>query len=585
MPSTSTPFRRFLTSSLLLLAVACTPPADDPATETTVATGDETLAAPTALDLPSTIADAEAVITADLLHRQVAELSDDAFAGRLPGSPGDLAARRWIAEQMAAIGLEPAGDAGPAGPTWEQPFEIVSLTTEAPETWSFAAKGEHVDLAWSDDYIAWIGRQQEAAALDGAELVFVGYGIQAPEYDWDDYRGIDLKGKVVVLLNNDPDWDPELFEGERRLYYGRWDYKYEKAAERGAAGAILIHTTPSAGYPWQVIQTSWTGAQLELPDRGEPRLEIAAWATEEAMRRVLAAAGHDLDALVEGAKSGEADPVPLGVTTSLAVRAAMRRTETANVLGRLPGSDPRLANEIVLYTAHHDHLGVGSADGDGDAIYNGALDNAAGVAQVLAIARAMRSLPEPPRRSVLFALVAAEEQGLLGSEYLAAHPPAAPGRIAANLNFDGGNIWGRTRDVVFIGYGKSSLDAVVEAAAARQDRVVVGDQFPDRGFFYRSDQFNLAKIGVPAIYLDTGTDFRDREPGWGREQIEAWEAACYHQPCDELEESWVWEGMLEDARLGLVCGVAIADASAAPSWHPGDEFEAVRKAAREAIDP
>ena len=309
-----------------------------------------------------------------------------------------------------------------------------------------------------------------------------------------------------------------------------------------------------------------------------------------------------MDALVERAKSGDAEPVPLGVTTSLTVRAAMQRTETANVLGRLPGGDPELADEVVLYTAHHDHLGIAESsgghghghadsqagdedDGGDDRIYNGALDNAAGVAQVLAIARAMKTLPEPPRRSIVFALVAAEEQGLLGSEYLAAHPPAAPGRITANLNFDGGNIWGRTRDVVFIGRGKSSLDAVVEAAAARQDRVVVGDQFPDRGFFYRSDQFNLAKIGVPAIYLDTGTDFRDRDAGWGREQIEAWEAKCYHQPCDELDDTWVWEGMLEDTRLGLVCGIAIADADAAPTWNPGDEFEAARQAALAELEP
>ncbi len=532
-----------------------------------------------AVDAVALAASAEQAIDGELLRRHVAALSDDAMAGRGPASAGDLAARAYLSEQMQALGLEPGGPDG----SWEQPFEIVGITAEVPREWSILGGRSGLVLSYWDDFIAASGVQQETAAIEQAELVFVGYGIVAPEYGWDDYKDADLEGKVLLMLNNDPEWDPELFAGERRLYYGRWTYKYEKAAARGAAGAIIIHTTPSAGYPWQVVQTSWTGEQFELPAAGEPRSQIEAWVTEAAAAEIARLAGHDLDSLVAAARSADFRPVPLGLTTSLELRNTIQRVETANVAGLLRGSDPELREEVVVYTAHHDHLGVGEPDDDGDTIYNGALDNASGCAQVLAIARAFTELPEPPRRSVLFLFVAAEEQGLLGSAYYARHPTFAPGRIAANINLDGGNIWGRTRDLTYIGYGKSSLDAVVEAAAARQGRRVVGDQFPDRGFFYRSDQFNFAKIGVPAIYLDTGTEFVDRPDGWGRERIEAWESESYHQPSDELNEAWDFSGMVEDARLAFECGLVAAQRDGLPAWHAGDEFEAARAAALTAL--
>jgi len=340
---------------------------------------------------------------------------------------------------------------------------------------------------------------------------------------------------------------------------------------------------PSAGYPWQVVQTSWSGQQFELPAGDEPRIQVAAWVTQDAGRELARAAGQDLDALVESARSRDFRPVPLGITTSLRLENAIARSETANVVGVLPGSDPDLADTAVVYTAHHDHLGIGEPDGSGDRIHNGALDNASGTAQVLAIAEAFLALPTPPRRSVVFLFVAAEEQGLLGSEFYARHPTLPPGKIAANLNFDGANIWGRTADIAYIGYGKSSLDEVVEAAAALQGRTVKGDQFPDRGFFYRSDQFNLARIGVPAIYLDTGAEFTGKPAGWGKRQIEEWEATRYHQPGDELTGEWNFEGMVEDARLGFLAGLHIADSAEMPSWNPGDEFEAARKEALAAV--
>jgi Zn-dependent M28 family amino/carboxypeptidase len=386
-----------------------------------------------------------------------------------------------------------------------------------------------------------------------------------------------------LILNNDPDWNPELFAGDTRLYYGRWDYKYATTARQGAVGAIIIHTIPSAGYPWQVVQTSWSGEQFELPSTGEARLEIAAWVTEDAATALVRLAGKDLAELVELAKSRDFQPVSLGVTTSLALQNQLTKARTANVIGRLAGSDPALRDEAVVYTAHHDHLGIGTPDESGDRIYNGARDNAAGVAQVLAIADAFRMLPVAPRRSILFLFVAAEEQGLLGSRYYAAHPTLAPGKIAANLNYDSGNIWGKTRDITFIGLGKSSLDAVIERIAESQGRVVKPDQFPDRGYYYRSDQFSFANIGVPAVFFDTGTDFVGRPAGWGKQQIEQYEEIRYHQPSDEIDDSWSFEGMIEDASLGFWAGIAIANADAMPSWLAGDEFEVVRKAALDAV--
>ena len=528
--------------------------------------------------LPPGAEQAAAAITERALRAPVTFLAHDLLEGRGPASRGDQLTQQFLAAQLEFMGFAPGGENG----TYLQPFDIVGITSEVPETWTFRAGGggaQTLDLKRWDEFIAASGVQEPAATIGGAEVVFVGYGIQAPEYQWDDYKGMDLKGKVLLMMNNDPDWDPELFAGERRLYYGRWTYKYESAARQGAAAAIIIHTTPSAGYPFQVVQTSWSGEQFELPAEGEPRVQVAAWTTEDAARALAKLGGKDLDQLREAARGRDFRPVPLGVTTSLDLANKISRVQTANVGGLLAGSDPELKDEVVVYTAHHDHLGIGEPNKAGDKIYNGALDNASGSSQVLAIAEAFKALPQAPRRSILFLFVAAEEQGLLGSEYYAKHPTFPPGKIAANLNFDGGNIWGRALEVAFIGYGKSSLDKVVERYAALQDRKVVGDQFPDRGFYYRSDQFNFAKIGVPAVFLDNGTLFRGKPPEWGKQQLEAYEATNYHQPSDELTPDWSFEGMVEDAWLGFFVGLDVAQSPELPAWNPGDEFEAARKAA------
>ncbi|HTE39778.1 MAG TPA: M28 family peptidase, partial [Steroidobacteraceae bacterium] len=467
---------------------------------------------------PEPAPEAEGPVTADMqkaagvisgtdMRGHVAVLSADEFEGRGVASKGGELAMQYLEQQLKSTGFAPGGTDG----SYRQTFDVVSVHAKPPKTWEFSHGGKKRALKWWDEYIAGSGVQSQTSEIKNAELVFVGYGIQAPEYQWDDFKGMDLKGKVLVMLNSDPDWDPALFAGKTRLYYGRWVYKYESAARQGAVGAIIVHTDESAGYPFQVVQTSWSGAQFELPAESEPRIQVQAWATQPAARELLALGGHDLDKLVTAAKQRDFKPVPLGIRTSLKFGNSIDRVTTANVLGVLPGSDPTLAKEVVIYSAHHDHLGVGEPDSTGDKIYNGALDNGVGMAQVLAIAKAFKALPQAPKRTTMMLFVAAEEQGLLGSEYFALHPTIPAGRIAANINYDGGNIWGKARDIGFIGKGKSTLDGVVETLAKTQGRAVLADQMPDRGFYYRSDQFNFAKIGVPAVYFKVGSEFEGKQ--------------------------------------------------------------------------
>jgi len=530
--------------------------------------------------LPGAVeAAARSYLTRAALEGPIRFLSADLLEGRGPATRGDQLARLYLQTRLEGMGYQPAFANG----AWQQPFDVVGIKGQFPKSWSFQGRSARVDLTWREDYIAVSGVQSESVAVDDAELVFVGYGIQAPEFRWDDFKGTNLAGRILVMMNNDPDWDPNLFAGKRRLYYGRWSYKYESAARQGAAAAIIIHTTPSAGYPWQVVQSSWGGEAFELPAGNEPRVRVKAWATEDAVRRLLQSDGYDLNKLVASARSRDFHPVPLGIRTSLAFTNKLSSVQTANVGGVLRGSDAKLAAQVVVLSAHHDHFGIGEPDASGDRIYHGAVDNASGCAQVLAVAQALAALPERPRRSVLALFVAGEERGLLGSRYYAEHPTFPAGRIAADINIDGGNIFGRTRDATSIALGKSSLDEIAARVAATQGRVVKGDQFPDRGYYYRSDQFSFARIGVPALFFDDGTDFVGRPPGWGREQIEQWELRKYHQPSDRLDDSWNFDGMIEDAQLAMLSAWLVAQADALPAWKPGDEFEAARKRALAAV--
>ena len=520
---------------------------------------------------------AERVITADAIRGHVRFLASDLLEGRGPGTRGDALAEAYIAAQLETLGLRPAGTQG-----FLQPFDIVGVDGHA-DAIQFTRGRESLLLRHLEEIIAVAGDQAAHTAVDGAELVFVGYGIRAPEYSWDDFKGQDMRGKVLLILNSDPEDDPALFAGRTRLWYGRWDYKYEMAAKVGAAGAIILHTTHSAGYPWQVVRSSWTGPQYSVPAT-ERRIPLRGWVTEDACRKLVALSGRSLDELLRSANQREFHPVPLGIAVSTAFESRVERTRTANVLALLPGSDPRLSSEVVLYTAHHDHLGMRADAPPGeDAIYNGAEDNASGVALMLTVARAYATLPTAPRRSILFAAVAAEEQGLLGSEYLARHPPVPVGRIAVDINIDGANVFGRTRDVTVIGLGKTDLDATLRVLARAQGRVLRGDQLPDRGYFYRSDQFSFARVGVPAAYFESGLDYRGRPAGWGREKREAWEETRYHQPSDELTPDWDLSGAVEDARLQFALGYSVAQARALPTWTRGDEFEGARQRSLEVL--
>ncbi len=483
---------------------------------------------------------------------------------------------------MEAMGLKP----GAPGGGWIQKVPLVGMKAAFSAPALFRSERGSAEGVPGDNFVAFSGVQKPETKIEDAEIVFVGYGIAAPEYQWDDYKDADLSGKVLLMMNNDPENDPNIFAGKTRLWYGRWDYKYLMAAKKGAAGAIIIHTTPSAGYPWHVVQNSWAGENFELPDDGSPRVRIEMWATEELSRAVAQLGGKDLDALRASAESRSFRPVPLGVKFSFAFSNAIVQKESGNVIGTIPGRDPKLSKEAVVFTAHHDHFGIKAGPRpEEDAIYNGAIDNASGVASILAVARAFAGLPGLPRRSVYFAFVAAEEQGLLGSQYFVAHPPVPAGRIAADINIDSAGWFGRTRDVSLIGLGKSSLDRDVIAIAKSQGRVVKPDEFPDRGTFYRSDQFNFAKAGVPSAYVKFGTDVIGRPAGWGREQVEAYEKNTYHQPSDEYRESYDLSGAVEDARLAFLLGLRVANADAMPRWKKGDEFEAARLDALVAVKP
>ncbi|MEP6993709.1 MAG: M28 family peptidase [Acidobacteriota bacterium] len=526
--------------------------------------------------IPSVRKEAAAKITAEVLRAHVKFLSSDLLEGRGPASRGDRLAQEYIATRLETLGVQP----GAPGGGWFQKVPLMEIGSEGAESMTLTAGAKSLTIRRGEDFVARSGTQNPEAQLRDAEVVFVGYGIVAPEYKWDDFKDVDVRGKVLLVMNNDPEKAPNLFAGKTRLRYGRWDYKYAQAAQKGAAGVILIHTTPSAAYPWQVVQTSSSGLRYELPDDGSPRIQMKGWATEDACRKIAALGSKDLDALRAAAESRKFRPVPLGVRVSYAMTNTIRKTESANVIGMIPGSDPQLSKQAVFYTAHHDHLGVKPGIKPGaDAIYNGALDNASGVAAVLAIAQAAASLPRAGKRTVYFALVAAEEQNLLGSEYLTRHPPVPSGRIAADINIDGVAIWGKTKDVSEIGLGKSSLDRDIVALAAAQGRSVKADEFPDKGSFYRSDQYSFAKIGVPSAYLKSGTEVIGKPEGWGREQAELFTRTDYHQPSDEYRDSWDLSCAVEDVQLCFYLGAAVADTPAMPEWTKGDEFEAARKAA------
>jgi Zn-dependent M28 family amino/carboxypeptidase len=445
--------------------------------------------------------------------------------------------------------------------------------------------GQKKTFKWSDDYVAFTKHVADTARIQNSELVFVGYGVVAPEYQWDDFKGLDVKGKTIVVLVNDPQvrdpsdqskLDDKTFNGKAMTYYGRWTYKYEEAARQGAAGVFIVHETGPAGYPYSVVQ-GFLGERFDLvtPDKNMGRSNIEGWFSLETARAIFKMAGQDFDALKTQATSREFKPVPLGLTASVAIRNALRTVDSRNVLAKLEGSDPQLKNEYVVYSSHWDHLGVGEPV-DGDKIYNGALDNASGVAALLEMARAFTRLEQKPKRSVLFLMVTAEEQGLLGSQYYSVTPVYPLDKTLANINLDGINQWGRTKDITVIGMGASDLDDYLRAAATEQGRTLRPDPEPEKGFYYRSDHFNFAKEGVPALYTDSGIEFLGKSPEYAKQKRDEYTERDYHAPSDEIKPDWDLSGAIEDVQLMMAVGLRVANAEKYPEWKPGNEFKAKR---------
>jgi len=507
-----------------------------------------------------------------LAHTRV--LSSDEYEGRGPGTKGEELTVRYVVDQFKMLGLKP----GNADGTYIQKVPLVGITP-APAPLLFQKGSQRRTLKWKDDVVAWTKHVAGSASLDRSELVFVGYGIVAPEYNWDDYKGLDVKGKTLVMLVNDPPvaGDEKAFGGKAMTYYGRWTYKYETGMQKGAAGVLVVHETGPAGYPFEVVQAKTTEQfDLVTPDKNMGRVNVEGWITLDQAKALMQMAGQDFDALKKQAATRDFKPVPLGVTASMTIRNTLRTIDSQNVVAKLEGNDPALKDEYIVYTAHWDHLGVGP-DVNGDRIYNGAKDNAIGVAGLLELARAFTKVSPAPKRSILFLSVTAEEQGLLGSQYYSVTPIYPLRRTLANINMDGLNVHGRTKDLTLVGYGASDLDDYASAAAAEQGRVIRPDPETEKGFYYRSDHFNFAKQGVPALDPDEGTDFVGKPPEYGTQVRDDYTEHDYHKPSDVVKPDWDLSGAADDLKVFFAVGYRVAQTDKYPEWKPGNEFKATRE--------
>ncbi len=524
-----------------------------------------------------------ATITAEELATYTRELSDDRFQGRGPAGPGEPPTLEYIASAYERIGLVPVGDPADSpegGRTYLQAVEMVGITPD-PGTATLQFTGDSTsldDLQFGSDFVAWTTGGSESLDVEG-DLVFVGYGTVAPEENWNDYKGQDMTGKVLVMLVGDPPLeDVERFGGPAMTYYGRWTYKYEEAARQGAAGAILVHETGPAGYGWNVVEASWAGEQMSLPspEGALPPTPLQGWITGERGAELFAAAGLDLVELSAAALSEDFEPVELGMVARGHIDSTLRHTVSNNVVGAVEGSDPDVSDEYILFAAHWDHFGVGSPI-DGDAIYNGALDNATGVGAIIEIAEAFATMEPRARRSVLFIATTAEEQGLLGSAYYAANPIIPLEKTLALINVDGLNTWGPTEDVLIVGFGNSTLDDTLTEVLARDDRIVAPDDEPEKGYFYRADQFPFAKVGVPVLYTGTGAKFIGKPADFADEIRQTYTQIHYHQPSDEFDPDWDFSGAEQDVRALYEVALILAQGDAWPEWNAGTEFKAVRE--------
>ena len=521
-------------------------------------------------------------ISASSLLARTKVLSSDEFEGRGPGTPGENKTVKYLEAEFRQLGLKPGNPNG----TYIQDAPLVGITSKP--TLAFSVGGKPMPLVNINDFVGFSSRVTPHVESKDTDVVFVGYGVVAPEFGWDDYKGVDVRGKTVVMLINDPPVlgadgqpDPKVFGGKAMTYYGRWTYKYEIAAQKGAAACLIVHETIPAAYPFGVVVSSWTRENFEIstPDKNAGNVGLSGWLTLEAATKLFAASGKDYATLKKAAVTREFRPVPLNAKASFTVDNTLREVASRNVVALLPGTDPKLRNEYVIYTAHWDHLGR-DPKLTGDQIFNGAADNAAGVAVLLELAQAMKALPaaQQPKRSVLFLSVTAEEKGLLGSRYYAQNPLYPLTQTLANINMDGANQFGRTSDMEVIGFGASTIDDVGLAVAKEQGREMRPDSHPERGSYYRSDHFEFAKVGVPAYYTKAGKKFIGQPEDYAEKKVNEYIAKDYHQVSDEVKPDWTFEGAAQDTEFLLQVGLRIANGTTWPTWKPGNEFKARRDA-------
>jgi len=510
----------------------------------------------------------------DSLIRHIKELSADDFQGRKPFTEGETKTINYLKEKFTEVGLEPGN-----GDSYYQDVPMVKITTHAAAQMEIQTPQKKFSLKGFDDYVIWTDRTDTSIDLKDDELVFAGYGVVAPEYNWNDYQGLDVRGKVVMVLVNDPGFnagDSTLFKGRTMTYYGRWTYKFEEAARQGAKGCLIVHNTEAASYPFSVVQNSWNTSKLRLDNRGKKEVlcDVIGWISNPAAKKLLVAAGQDT-ALLQTADHRGFKGKPLALKLSTEMKVKMEYSKSHNIIGKITGT--KYPDETIIYTAHWDHLGIGTPDESGDSIYNGALDNASGTAGLLELARAFKSLKHKPERTVVILAVTAEEQGLWGSAYYAQNPIYPIAKTLANINIDGLNYYGPTKDIIVIGQGQNELEDYLKEEAAKVDRIIEYESHPEAGFYYRSDHFNFAKAGVPALFTETGTEVIGKNRAYGKEKADEYTARHYHRPSDQYDPAWVFDGAIEDLKLFFNVGKHLASADKFPIWKSGSEFKAIRE--------
>lgn len=507
------------------------------------------------------------------LSQYLSVIAADSLEGRKPFTNGETKTINYLKAEFEKLGLKPGN-----GDSYFQEVPMVEIKSTPDAKMVVKSGAKELALNYLTEFVAGSRRVQDEVNIKNSPLVFAGYGIVAPEYGWNDYKNLDVKGKTVVVMINDPGFaDSTLFKGKNMTYYGRWTYKFEEASRQGAAGVLIIHDTEPAAYPWTVIRSGWSKSKLQLQsaDNGMNRTVVEGWIGLDITKELFALGGHSYDELVAHARKKDFKAVDLNLTTSLTVKNKIKKSVTQNVLASIPGD--KLKNEAIIYSAHWDHLGVGEKV-QGDSIYNGAVDNATGVASLFEIASAFKKLPKNPDRTILFISYTAEEQGLLGSEYYAKHPVFPLAKTVANINMDMMGIAGKTKDIVVYGYGQSELEDYAAVSAKKQGRVLVPDPVPSSGLYYRSDHFNLAKVGVPSLFTGSGVDNIKNGRGWGLKQVADFTKNRYHSPQDNFDaKTWDLSGIVEDVRLLFDMGYRLSSESTYPKWKAGSEFKAIRE--------